>query len=130
MTSFRVDPCFCFRMSPGARMTSSFLNVEVNGTRRALLTGGWNGYALNDVATFEQETYHWNFFSPDPLPFPIRSSVPIERNRTPFLLGGLLCSSNGGSCNQTDKGEEKYFGTRHQLVECYISPKIEFTKCW
>ena len=103
-------------------MTSSFLNVEVNGTRRALLTGGWNDIALNDSAIFEPDTWHWNFLSPDPLPYPIRASVPIERNRTPFLLGGLLCSTNGERCNQTDKGWDhsnntwRFFDSPHNIT--------------
>ena len=39
-------------MSPGPRMSSSILNVELNGTRMALLAGGWDHRALKDSAYF------------------------------------------------------------------------------
>jgi hypothetical protein len=54
-------------------MTSSFLNVEVNGSRQALLAGGWNQRALNDSALFVSQSLHWKFFDPAPLPYPLRS---------------------------------------------------------
>ena len=98
-----------FWMSPGARIDGSCLNVFMSGQRRVLLAGGWNNDALADTAIFSGIDYHWNFFngtgnSSNPLPYPLRSSVMIERNQVPYLLGGVTCTPNGRPCIPTKKG--------------------------
>jgi hypothetical protein len=97
-------------MSPGARMDSSCLNVNVGGKRKVIFAGGWNNMALQDTAALNEIDYNWLFFNaagtdPNPLPFPIRSSVIIERNSTSYLLGGIQCQAEGRPCNRTDKGK-------------------------
>ena len=92
-------------MSAGPRIDSSCLNVEINGLRQVLLTGGWNNQLLADTAVFSTTEYRWLFFN-ESNPNPIRSSVLIERNQKPYLLGGVVCSSEGKSCKQTSKGKK------------------------
>jgi hypothetical protein len=96
-------------ISPGPRIDASCLNVDVGGQRRVLLAGGWNNGALTDTGLFSKDDFHWTFYNgtnvnSNPLPFPLRSSVMIERNQVPYLLGGVICAANGRSCKQTNKG--------------------------
>ena len=97
-------------MSPGARMDSSCLNVKFGGKRKVIFAGGWNNVAQQDTA-YLTDDFHWNFLtgspdSPDPLPFPLRSSVLIERNSLPYLVGGVKCQPIGRPCSQTTSGEK------------------------
>jgi hypothetical protein len=101
-------------MSPGARMDTSCLNVNVGGKRKVIFAGGWNNMALQDTAVLNEKDYQWVFLKsngtdPNPLPFPSRSSVLIERNSTSFLVGGIRCESEGRPCNRSNKGENLIF---------------------
>jgi hypothetical protein len=95
-------------MSPGARIDGSCLNVFMSGQRRVLLAGGWNNEALSDTAIFSGATFHWTYLTgfgnqSNPLPYPMRSSVMIERNEVPYLIGGITCAPNGRPCTPTNK---------------------------
>jgi len=101
-------------MSPGARMDSSCLNVNIEGKRKVIFAGGWNNLALQDSAVLNEMDYHWVFLNSngtDPLPFPLRSSVLIERLGTSYLLGGIECDTEGLVCNRSDKGNT--FATKY-----------------
>jgi len=97
-----------FKRRAGPRIDSSCLNVDINGQRRVLLAGGWNNNILADTAVFSDTDYQWlalnrTDLSPTLLPFPLRSSVMIERNQKPYLLGGVTCPSK--PCAQTTTGK-------------------------
>jgi len=95
-------------MSAGPRIDSSCLNVDILGERQVLLAGGWDNNPKSDTATFSKADYHWTFLggsgiNAGPLPYPLRSSVMIERNQDPYLIGGVICATTGRPCSQSTK---------------------------
>ena len=95
-------------MSTGSRIDSSCLNVNIEGSQKVLLVGGWNNLALTDTAVYSKVQRKWMFYNGTgnaltPLPMPLRSSALIERNQTSIVLGGVSCNPEGRSCKQTDK---------------------------
>jgi Kelch motif/Galactose oxidase, central domain len=95
-------------MTAGPRIDSSCLNVDILGDRQVLLAGGWDNNPKSDSAIFSKTAYRWKNVigigsSADPLPYPLRSSVMIERNQQPHLIGGVICSATGRPCSQSSK---------------------------
>jgi len=112
-------------MNPEARIDGSCLNVFIGGQRRVLLAGGWNNEALSDTAVFSGIDFHWSYLSgsgnsSNPLPYPLRSSVMIERNQVPYLIGGVTCTSRGMSCKPTNKSNIKIQIFKIPLVEIHF----------
>ena len=97
-------------MGPGSRLDSACLNVNLGGISRFVFAGGWNNEALSDWGYLDAKDLLWKNFlgsgsNPDPLPFPLRSSVMVEHNTTYYLIGGVECQAPGRPCSQTSKGK-------------------------
>jgi hypothetical protein len=111
-------------MSPGARIDSSCLNVNIGGKRKVVVAGGWDNVALQDTG-YLTDDFHWNFFAgsannPEPLPFPLRSSVLIERSSVPYLIGGVQCQPSGRPCSQKTTGKNTILKSLLKLDICSI----------
>jgi len=97
-------------MSAGPRIDSSCLNVNIFGDRQVLMAGGWDNNPKSDSAVFSKVDQRWTFLrgsgtNADPLPSTLRSSIMIERNQEPYLIGGVICSRTGRPCAQSSKSK-------------------------
>ena len=97
-------------MSAGPRIDSSCLNVNILGDRQVLMAGGWDNSPKSDTAIFSKVDQRWSFLGSSgtnagPLPYPLRSSVMIERNQEPYLIGGVTCAKTGRPCVQSSKSK-------------------------
>jgi hypothetical protein len=88
-------------------MPINMTSAEEDSPSSVISVGGWNNDVYSQTEIFDPKKHTWHIVTLDnstkSLPTNIRSSVMIELNRRPFLVGGVSCTKTLSGAKKCEK---------------------------